>query len=154
MPQSSITKICLKITCLKFHSNFPGANELPHRRRVVHIYISKLGHLWFGTGLSPIRYQVIFLNQCWLIFKSVKFESKCKNSYTRKLNQTCRLHKGTFCTFYLTQMCIHKTQCTISIRICVHWTQSKTKQSHPVEMWFKIYVPLYLSRFLKKNRSS
>ena len=30
MPQLSITKICLKITCLKFHSNFPGANELTH----------------------------------------------------------------------------------------------------------------------------
>ena len=28
MPQPSITKICLKITCLKFHSYFPGANEL------------------------------------------------------------------------------------------------------------------------------
>ena len=28
MPQLSITKICLKITCLKFHPNFPGANEL------------------------------------------------------------------------------------------------------------------------------
>ena len=28
MPQPSISKICLKITCLKFHSNFPGANEL------------------------------------------------------------------------------------------------------------------------------
>ena len=28
MPQPSITKICLKIVCLKFHSNFPGANEL------------------------------------------------------------------------------------------------------------------------------
>ena len=28
IPQPSITKICLKITCLKFHSNFPGANEL------------------------------------------------------------------------------------------------------------------------------
>ena len=29
MPQPSITKISLKITCLKkFHSNFPGANEL------------------------------------------------------------------------------------------------------------------------------
>ena len=28
MPQSSITKIRLKITCLKFHLNFPGANEL------------------------------------------------------------------------------------------------------------------------------
>ena len=28
MPQPLITKICLKITCLKFHSNFPGANEL------------------------------------------------------------------------------------------------------------------------------
>ena len=31
MPQPSITKIGLKITCLKFHSNYPGANELiPH----------------------------------------------------------------------------------------------------------------------------
>ena len=28
IPQPSITKICLKITCLKFHSNFLGANEL------------------------------------------------------------------------------------------------------------------------------
>ena len=28
MPQPSLTKICLKITCLKFHSNFPGGNEL------------------------------------------------------------------------------------------------------------------------------
>ena len=27
MPQPSITKIYLKITYLKFHSNFPGANE-------------------------------------------------------------------------------------------------------------------------------
>ena len=28
MPQPSITKIRLKITYLKFQSNFPGANEL------------------------------------------------------------------------------------------------------------------------------
>ena len=28
MPQPAITKIRLKITYLKFHSNFPGANEL------------------------------------------------------------------------------------------------------------------------------
>ena len=28
MSQPSITKISLEITCLKFHSNFPGANEL------------------------------------------------------------------------------------------------------------------------------
>ena len=28
MPQQSITNICLKITYLKFHSNFPGASEL------------------------------------------------------------------------------------------------------------------------------
>ena len=27
MPQPSITKICLKIICLNFHSNFPGPNE-------------------------------------------------------------------------------------------------------------------------------
>ena len=30
MPQSSVTKIYLKITCLKFHSNFPGANALKY----------------------------------------------------------------------------------------------------------------------------
>ena len=30
MPQQPIFKICLKIACLKFHSNFPGANELKH----------------------------------------------------------------------------------------------------------------------------
>ena len=30
MPHSSITKIYLKVTYLKFHSNFPGANELTH----------------------------------------------------------------------------------------------------------------------------
>ena len=28
MPQPPITKIYLKITCLKFHANFPGADEL------------------------------------------------------------------------------------------------------------------------------
>ena len=28
MPHPSINKICLKITCLKFHSNFQGVNEL------------------------------------------------------------------------------------------------------------------------------
>ena len=28
MPQPPITKICFKITCLEFHSNFPGASEL------------------------------------------------------------------------------------------------------------------------------
>ena len=28
MPPPSITKICLKITCLKFHSIFPGDSEL------------------------------------------------------------------------------------------------------------------------------
>ena len=34
MPQPSITKICLKITCLKFNSKFPGANEL-----IIHVYL-------------------------------------------------------------------------------------------------------------------
>ena len=32
LPQPSITKICLKITCLKFHLNFPGANDLTQTR--------------------------------------------------------------------------------------------------------------------------
>ena len=40
MPQPSITKICLKITCLKSHSNFLGANEL-----------NILVHVGSGNGL-------------------------------------------------------------------------------------------------------
>ena len=35
MPQPSVTKISLKITYLKFHSNFPGANELKEVNIVV-----------------------------------------------------------------------------------------------------------------------
>ena len=31
MSKPPITKICLKITCLKFHSNFVGTNEFTHR---------------------------------------------------------------------------------------------------------------------------
>ena len=34
MPQPPITEICLKITYVKFHSNFPGANELMQNYQV------------------------------------------------------------------------------------------------------------------------
>ena len=44
MPQQSVIKIHLKITYLKFHSNFPGANELTHRGRKTRICVSKIGH--------------------------------------------------------------------------------------------------------------
>ena len=53
MPQPTITKIRLKITYLKFHSNFPGANELKSRcpwlsiiyRQVSNIRRTKSKHL-------------------------------------------------------------------------------------------------------------
>ena len=38
MPLTSITKICLKITHLKLHSNFPGANELTVSAQVTTLY--------------------------------------------------------------------------------------------------------------------
>ena len=49
MPQPSITKICLKITPLKFHSNFPGANESkndisPLPRYLTRCFIAVLEH--------------------------------------------------------------------------------------------------------------
>ena len=44
MPQPSITKICFKITCLKFHSNFPGANELKF------YWSTLLTNIVFGTS--------------------------------------------------------------------------------------------------------
>ena len=41
-PQPSITKICLKIICLKFHSNFPGVNELTRLHRLPCHWISNV----------------------------------------------------------------------------------------------------------------
>ena len=44
MPQASITKIHLKITYLKLHSNIPGGSELSHRDDLVRLdYMA--GHL-------------------------------------------------------------------------------------------------------------
>ena len=56
MPQSSITKICLKITCLKFHSNFPGSNELNVLSTLCfcHSFIGTL--LLVGAPLGRLQY--------------------------------------------------------------------------------------------------
>ena len=52
MLQPSITKICSKITCLKFNSNLPGANELigcwfvfPSVRHGVIVLVDKMVHM-------------------------------------------------------------------------------------------------------------
>ena len=52
MPQPSITKICLKITYLKFHSNFSGANELTHCGPVMSIFNSEV--LWHPADMRVI----------------------------------------------------------------------------------------------------
>ena len=49
MPQPSITEICLKIICLKFHSTIPGANELTLIQEIA----------WCCLDKS------YYLNQCW-----------------------------------------------------------------------------------------
>ena len=59
MPQQSIAKICLKITYLKFHSDFPGTNDLTHWGRVTHICVSNLTTIGSDNGLSPGRSQAI-----------------------------------------------------------------------------------------------
>ena len=48
-----------KITYLEFVSNFPGANELTHWGRVMHISVSKLTISGSNNGLSPDRRQAI-----------------------------------------------------------------------------------------------
>ena len=61
MPQPSITKICFKITCLKFYSNFPGANELNYintysmksHSDVFEGFINDLVSIFSGNGLVP-----------------------------------------------------------------------------------------------------
>ena len=90
MPQTSISKIYLKITCLKFHSNIPGANELTlfgsiqiclgeltdrdiwHKWKMVKQFIC-----WLGTHISmhdeniPKIYSIccgiLFFIRIWLL---------------------------------------------------------------------------------------
>ena len=59
IPQLSITKISLKIACLKFHWNLPGANELAH----------------WGWHFADIS-RCIFLNENFCVLVSLKFIPK------------------------------------------------------------------------------
>ena len=52
MSQPSITEICLKITCLKCHSNFPGANEL------MDVGLLSMAVLWNDDDNGRIRLSV------------------------------------------------------------------------------------------------
>ena len=57
-PQPSITKVSLKITYLKFHSN-PPLSPLTHWGQVTHICINKLTIIVSDNGLSPGQRQAI-----------------------------------------------------------------------------------------------
>ena len=59
MPQPSITKICLKITYLKFHSNFPGTNELTHYPQAMPYGVTELGKNGPGKWLSIVSQEAI-----------------------------------------------------------------------------------------------
>ena len=50
MPQPSITKICLKITCLKFHSNFPGGQWVNIRYCLWEVYHGRQASVSVPTG--------------------------------------------------------------------------------------------------------
>ena len=71
MPQLSTTKIHLKITYLKFHSNFPGANELR-----IWILLISLGSLWgrvsknclLHIGILDRTHTVIWIIICRHLF--------------------------------------------------------------------------------------
>ena len=55
MPQLSITKICLKITYIKFYSNLPGANELSVQFKLISVQDKMHPNFKFDTsshGLS------------------------------------------------------------------------------------------------------
>ena len=55
MPQSSTTEI-LKITYLKFHSNFPGGNELSHQS----ISYTVTFHILYETPVQKLLYNQIY----------------------------------------------------------------------------------------------
>ena len=58
--QPSITKISLKMTYLKFHSNLPGANELIHHVVMTHLSVNDCCYHWF----KPAWHQPILVLSC------------------------------------------------------------------------------------------
>ena len=65
IPQPSITKICLKITCLKFHSNFPGANELRNHSKPSKSIIQPQQDKSEHYRMYVVRYILLIWNSLW-----------------------------------------------------------------------------------------
>ena len=66
MDQPSSTKICLKITHLTFHSNFPGANELKAFEKVLFTrFFSYLPGASTKKIVVPLSGQTHYLKNTW-----------------------------------------------------------------------------------------
>ena len=66
--QSSVTKINMKITHLKYHQNIPGANGLIHCGLVTPFFFYiNLGFDWSNkyNAACCVTKQTLYLNQCW-----------------------------------------------------------------------------------------
>ena len=68
MPQPSIPEICLKITCLRFHSCLPGANELTFQVLVLCVNGIETWPQWWQQSFCEIlrqwKYQIPSLHDC------------------------------------------------------------------------------------------
>ena len=62
MHRPPITKICFKIICLKFHSNFPGDNELNTSRRNILVIICNSHFMMESMCILSYKNECIFLD--------------------------------------------------------------------------------------------
>ena len=150
MPQPSVNKICLKITCLKFHSNFPGVNELT---------------LWGGNKMAD-NWQKPFSNSCpwkWECFILIKISLKCVPAGTidkksaldqRESNMwgfDCPRHNGHHCGYHddVTKR-KHFLRYWPFVR-GIHWSLVNSPHKRPVTRSFDIFFDLRLNKRLSKQ---
>ena len=90
MAQASIIKICLKITCLQFHWNFPGANEFINTKdNIQHqffirssLYMQVLRcWQWLTVFLRPTNSRPILLQDKQAMYKLQGVPTEQKFSY-------------------------------------------------------------------------
>ena len=84
MPQASITKnLFEKIMYLRFHSNFPGANEL--KKKKSSIQINKIQYLNYGTNNCwfPLARKWPTWKWTWIWILYGKIEKKCPRYFRR-----------------------------------------------------------------------
>ena len=140
MPQSSITKILLKITYLKFYWNSPGANELTSPKWLEAHQLDSVGSCWHSiqaTHASSMFSWTFTLpclswscGCCWQLEPYQFMQIHCKDGSSARCSQDLSLRlQRLYSSFQMMQNMMQ-----VALNICTNWLSELIwARSHSVE---------------------